>query len=109
MPKSIENERLVTHNKYHKQREEKEFWESLWEEIDHWDTGNLKENEKKVLEAVKILLNSIDEDGMIYNKKAIYLYLREITGMNTKQIVTQLNKFRKKYRLFKHDWDNTNI
>ena len=61
LPKAIENERLVTHNKYHKQREEKEFWMSLWVEIDHWDTGSLKENEQKVLEAVKILLNSIDE------------------------------------------------
>jgi DNA-directed RNA polymerase specialized sigma subunit len=104
LPKSIENERLVTHNKYHKQREEKEFWESLWEEIDHWDTGNLKENEKKVLEAVKILLNSIDEDGMIYNKKAIYLYLRELTGLNTKQVVNNLNKLRGKYRIFKKNW-----
>ena len=73
LPKDIESERLVTTNQYHHQREEKEFWMSLWVEIDNWDTGNLKENEKKVLEAVKILLNSIDEDEMIYNKKAIYL------------------------------------
>ena len=26
LPKAIENERLVTHNRYHTQREEKEFW-----------------------------------------------------------------------------------
>ena len=56
----------------------------------------------------KILLNSI-EDIEIFNKKAIYLYLREITGLNTKQIVSQLNKFRKKYRLFREDWDNDKI
>ena len=81
LPKEIENEHITTINQYHNIREEREFWESLWEEIDHWDTGNLKENEKKVLEAVKILLNSIDEDGMIYNKKAIYFYIREITEL----------------------------
>lgn len=109
LPKAIENERLVTHNKYHKQREEKEFWMSLWAEIDHWDTGNLKENEKKVLEAVKILLNSIDEDDMIYNKKAIYLYLRELTGLNTKQVVNNLNKLRAKYRIFKKNWNEGKI
>ena len=109
LPKAIENERLVTHNKYHKQREEKEFWMSLWVEIDHWDTGNLKENEKKVLEAVKILLNSIDEDDMIYNKKAIYLYLRELTGLNTKQVVNNLNKLRTKYRIFKKNWNEGKI
>ena len=94
LPKDIESERLVTTNQYHRQREEKEFWMSLWVEIDNWDTGNLKENEQKVLEAVKILLNSIDEDEMIYNKKAIYLYLRELTGLNTKQVVNNLNKLR---------------
>ena len=109
LPKAIENERLVTHNKYHKQREEKEFWMSLWTEIDHWDTGNLKENEKKVLEAVKILLKSIDEDDMIYNKKAIYLYLRELTGLNTKQVVNNLNKLRAKYRIFKKNWNEGKI
>tara|TARA_Y100000310_G_scaffold200449_1_gene200487 strand:- start:445 stop:1131 length:687 start_codon:yes stop_codon:yes gene_type:complete len=109
LPKAIENERLVTHNKYHKQREEKEFWMSLWAEIDHWDTGNLKENEKKVLEAVKILLKSIDEDDMIYNKKAIYLYLRELTGLNTKQVVNNLNKLRAKYRIFKKNWNEGKI
>ena len=109
LPKAIENERLVTTNQYHNQREEKEFWISLWVEIDNWDTGNLKENEKKVLEAVKILLNSIDEDEMIYNKKAIYLYLRELTGLNTKQVVNNLNKLRIRYRIFKKNWVNGKI
>ena len=109
LPKAIENERLVTHNRYHTQREEKEFWISLWTEIEHWDTGNLKDNEQKVLEAVKILLNSIDEDEMIYNKKAIYLYLRELTGLNTKQVVNNLNKLRIRYRIFKKNWVNGKI
>ena len=109
LPKAIENERLVTHNRYHTQREEKEFWISLWTEIEHWDTGNLKDNEQKVLEAVKILLNSIDEDEMIYNKKAIYLYLRELTGLNTKQVVNNLNKLRVRYRIFKKNWINGKI
>ena len=109
LPKEIESERVVTHNQYHNLREEKEFWMSLWVEIDNWDTGNLKENEKKVLEAVKILLNSIDEDEMIYNKKAIYLYLRELTRLNTKQVVNNLNKLRIRYRIFKKNWVNGKI
>ena len=45
----------------------------------------------------------------IFNKKAIYLYLREITGLNTKQIVNSLKKFRKKYQNFKHDWDSGDL
>jgi hypothetical protein len=80
----------------------------LWEEIDTWDTGNLKENEKKVLEAIKILLSSPD-DIEIFNKKAIYLYIREITGLNTKQVVNNLNKMRVKYRVFKGKWNRGDV
>ena len=109
MPKEVDNELVTTSNPYHTDREELEFWRSLWNEIESWDTGNLKENEKKVLEAIKILLNSIDEDTMIYNKKAIYLYLRELTGLNTKQIVSALNKMRERYRTFKKKWNEGEI
>ena len=100
---------IASRNKYHEEREEREFWTHLWEEIETWDTSSLKENEKKVLEAVKILLTTIDEDEMIYNKKAIYLYLRELTGLNTKQVVNNLNKLRQKYRHFKRNWVNGDI
>ena len=41
----------------------------------------------------------------IFNKKAVYLYIREITGLNTKQIVNNLNRIRGKYKEFKCDWD----
>tara|TARA_Y100000593_G_C4317380_1_gene341616 strand:- start:1648 stop:2277 length:630 start_codon:yes stop_codon:yes gene_type:complete len=96
-------EDMVTYNEYDVWREEAEFWHYLWTEIESWDTGNLKENEKKVLEAVKILLKSCD-DIEIFNKKAIYLYLRELTGLNTKQVVNNLNKLRIRYREFKKKW-----
>tara|TARA_B100001094_G_C18043741_1_gene726349 strand:+ start:68 stop:754 length:687 start_codon:yes stop_codon:yes gene_type:complete len=83
---------------------EKEFWEHLLKQVDSWDTGSLKQNEKAVLEAVKVLLHNI-EDIEIFNKKAVYLYLRELTGLNTKQVVNNLNKLREKYRIFKIKWD----
>ena len=85
-----------------------EYWESLWEQINSWEKLKLKENEKKVLEAIKILLSSADEIE-IFNKKAIYLYMREITGLNTKQIVNSLNKMRSKYRDFRGKWNEGEI
>ena len=42
-------------------------------------------------------------------KKAIYLYIREITGLNTKQVVNNLNKMRARYRNFKVSWDEGEI
>jgi DNA-directed RNA polymerase specialized sigma subunit len=108
MPKDAELEFVSSENKYHSHREQKEFWLFLWQEIDTWDTGNLKENEKKVLEAVKILLSNPD-DIEIFNKKAIYLYLRELTGLNTKQVVNNLNKLRAKYFIFKKNWEDGKV
>ena len=89
-------------------REEVEFWLSLNKEMETWNSFMLKENEKKVLDAVHILLDSA-EDIPIFNKKAIYLYLREITGLNTKQVVNNLNKLRKRYKAFKQKWQSGEI
>ena len=103
------DEDLVSQEKtYFQTRSEMEFWTSLHGEIDTWDSFMLKENEKKVLMAVRILLESADQIE-IFNKKAIYLYLREITGLNTKQVVNNLNKLRKRYRTFKNKWQNGEI
>jgi hypothetical protein len=74
------DEDLISQEKtYFQTRSEIEFWTSLNGEINTWDSFMLKENEKKVLMAVRILLESADQIE-IFNKKAIYLYLREITG-----------------------------
>ena len=86
----------------------KEMMKNLREEMRRWEVDFQKEKEKKVYDAVMMLFDSAD-DIEIFNKKAIYLYLRELTGMNTKQIVSQLNKMRKRYREFRTDWDNGEI
>jgi len=93
---------------YVEARAEAEFWLSFNNEIETWDSFMLKENERKVLMAVRILLDSADQIE-IFNKKAIYLYLREITKLNTKQVVNNLNKLRKRYRVFKEKWEKGEI
>ncbi len=104
----LENNFVDPGDQYYQERVSKEFWQNLWSEIESWNVDYEKEGEKKVYEAVKIILSSVDEIE-IFNKKAIYLYLRELTGMNTKQVVTHLNKMRGKYRDFKKDWDDGKI
>jgi len=108
LPLDVERKYMVTYNPYEKDREKFEFWFLLNEEIDKWDNIKLKEKEQKVLNAIKILMESVDQIE-IFNKKAIYLYMREITGLNTKQIVNNLNKIRSKYKQFKKDWENGKI
>ena len=103
--KRFEEEFLSTNESYLTHREENEFWNSFYEELKSWDASTMKENDLKVYKAINILFESKD-DIDIFNKKAIYLYLREITGLNTKQIVNSLKKFRRKYCVFKQDWEN---
>lgn len=86
----------------------REMMTNLKDEMASWKVDFQKESEKKVYEAVLVLFESAEEIE-IFNKKAIYLYLRELTGMNTKQIVVQLNKMRSRYRDFRKDWDNGEI
>ena len=103
--KKFEEEFLSTNESYITNREIDEFWKLFYEELRSWDASTMKENDLKVYKAINILFES-KEDIDIFNKKAIYLYLREITGLNTKQIVNSLKKFRKRYYLFKQDWEN---
>ena len=98
----------VSDTDYIANQEERQFWTILLKEVKNWDKLTLKENEKKVLDAVLLLMENIEQIE-IFNKKAIYLYLREITGLNTKQIVSCLNKMRARYRIFREKWDSGEI
>lgn len=106
--KEIDSIYTVTQHRYVVTREKAEFWEGFVQELDSWDKEMLKENEQKVLKAVKILFESSD-DIEIFNKKAVYLYLRELTGLNTKQVVNNLNKMRRKYYSYKKRWNKGEI
>lgn len=90
---------------YFELEERKEFMNLLREEIDSWESASMRPNERTVYEAIKTLMANADKLE-IFNKKAIYLYLREITGLNTKQIVAQLSKMREKYSNFKERYEN---
>lgn len=106
--KEIEENSEQAPNDYENSREYNEFWSNLMGEVSGWEKMNLRENERKVLSAIIQIFNNIDNIE-IFNKKAIYLYIRELTGLNTKQVVSGLSGIKTKYRLFKEDWDNGEI
>ena len=96
------HEKLVYNDEtYIEKRQDKEFWTFLMKEVTRWEESNYftKQNEKRIIAAVKILLENV-QDIEILNKKAVYLYLREMTGLKTKQIVNTLNKMRHRYKYF---------
>jgi len=99
----FEEDNLFVTNGYEEEREKSEFWTALWQEMDTWSRNLKKENEKIVYDAIRQLV-SRKEEIEIFNKKAIYLYIREMTGLSTKQIVSSLNKFKSVYARFIRNW-----
>lgn len=76
--------------------QETEFWTELSNEMESWRPMMLKGSERKLLEAIIFLMRNADLVP-IYNKKAVYMYLRELTGLNGKQVVMNLKKIREMY------------
>ena len=63
--------------------------------------GKVKtENEQSCVKAIKILIDNI-EDIDLLNKRAILLYLREITGLSSKQLSIVLASLKKHYKELK--------
>jgi DNA-directed RNA polymerase specialized sigma subunit len=77
-------------------------------EMVDWEQIAERTNDERVVRAIQILMDSAQEIE-IFNKKAIYLYLREITGLNTKQVVASLKRLKPHYDLFKKSWDDGEI
>ena len=55
------------------------------------------ENEIKCIGAIKKIFNEID-DVEILNKRAIFVYVRDITGLTPKQLSISMSSIRKRYK-----------
>lgn len=80
--------------------ENREFWVAFYKELESWRQKLTKKTEVQVLEAVIFLMRNSDLVS-IYSKKATYLYLREMTGLNTKQVVVNLKKIKNLFNEWK--------
>lgn len=103
-----ENPQLIVSHQYMITRERNDFLNALSEEVDRWSVLDMKETERKVYDAVKVLLENADNIE-IFNKKAIYMYLRELTGLKTKQLASSLAQMREEYYEFRKEYDRGNI
>lgn len=77
-----------------------EFLKLLQEEMNSWVEKVKNKQEKRILDAVLVLFEKLDDIQML-NKKSVYIYLRDLSGFNTKQIATSLKKIKKRYIAFK--------
>ena len=63
-------------------------------------TKVINTNDVACVEAVTVVFNKIDELDLL-NKRAVYVYIREISGLNSKQLSTSMSTVRRLYKQIK--------
>ena len=56
-----------------------------------------KQNEVTCVKAIRTVFENVDNLDFL-NKRAIYVYIREISGLNSKQLSVAMSKIRKHYK-----------
>jgi hypothetical protein len=79
---------------------EREFWVELHRDMDEWRGTLKKDQEKRVLDAIVFLLQN-PHLVSIFNKKAVFLYIKEMTGLTTKQVNLNMNRLKTLYATFR--------
>jgi hypothetical protein len=99
---------IIEKNEYEINREKREFWTALLEFVRQLENNSnviKNENDKRVVSSIEYMLENMDRIEIL-NKKAVYLYLREMTGMTTKQLAPTLRKIKVEYKFFIKEWNN---
>jgi len=90
-----------------RKQEIKDFIDYLTEYIDkHMFTMFKKDKDRKVCDAINILFKR-RENLEIFNKKALYIYIREITDVDTPVITKVTKKLKSVYKTLYMEFDET--
>ncbi len=102
-------ESISTVNEYDLLRENHEFKKSFVEEIKTWKP-KFENNKKliKVIDAIIYVFENTDEIDFL-SKNGIYVYLREISGLETKEISSSVKKLIPLLNAFTKKWNNGDI
>lgn len=90
------------------QEEIREFLKIFCNILDRDSSICVNENEKKVSEAISFLIKNVDKYN-IYNKKHLFVILKEYTGLNNKKINKALGDIKEKYLKVKYKYYNYQI
>lgn len=73
------------------------FRDEMFKIIDELSTRVKKQNEVVCVKAIRTVFENVDNLDFL-NKRAIYVYIREISGLNSKQLSVAMSKIRKHYK-----------
>lgn len=95
----VQDDELLSGEDVESVMEIRQFIDLFKQNLEKWREVFQKEQEKAVIEALIILFENV-ENIDIFNEKAVFHYLKEITGLNSTQIAINLAKVRKKFFYF---------
>lgn len=96
----VRNDPSLISASYEDEIVDKEFWVSLYENMEEWRKLLKKKQEQQVLDAIVFLLQNSHLIS-IYNKKAVFLYIREMTGLTMKQVNHHMGRLKELYVTFR--------
>lgn len=97
---------IVTYNEYELALEREQFKQALLLEFENWKVlYQHDQNLLKTLIAIMSLIENIQEVDF-FNKKGIFVYLRELSGLETKDISLSIKKIGHLFHNFKTKWEN---
>lgn len=82
---------------------DREFWIEFYRDIDTWKGQLAKPIDRKVADSMAFLFKN-PNIAPIYSKKAVLIYIRDITGLNNKQITASMKRIRLLYLKFKKEF-----
>lgn len=106
---SLQDSKLATSDEFFDEDfeakiEDNQFMALFEENLAQWQDKFTKDHEKRVVDALVDLFKNVENIDII-KKKAVFLYLKEQTGLNSKQIAINLNKIKKKFHNLKKKYD----
>lgn len=100
---SVAAENLLTDD-FEEHIESEQFLQIFKKHLPIWREKFNKKHEQDMVDALMDMFDNADNID-IYKKKAIFLYLKEQTRMNSKQIAINLNKIKKKFDFLRAKYD----
>lgn len=83
-----------------------QFKKALSENLDRWILNKHSTvDDVKVLKAIKILLETLEEYDC-FTKKAFFILLKDISGLNSKQISSSIKRIKVRYLIFLDNWNH---
>ena len=77
--------------------EKRNFKNEMMQVISELEGRVKKQNEVLCVKAIRTVFDNVDNLDFL-NKRAIYVYIREISGLNSKQLSVAMSKIRKHYK-----------